>query len=91
MKYKIQTTDGCVAGGTTINGKDWSGEYIPTTMNEEERKDFFEYLMGKIEEEYNDGSIHIDSLISLFHYDDYHCSSPCDQCGDSVTTRTWEL
>ena len=35
MKYKIQITDGCIVSGTIINGKNWSGKYVPTTMNEE--------------------------------------------------------
>ena len=91
MKYKIEINQGCTAYGTVVNGKDWSGEYPATTMTEEERNEFYEYLLSKIKEGYDDGSICIDDLIRLFHYDGCSWGPVCDQCGDSVMTESWEL
>lgn len=91
MKYKIVISEGCVASGITFNDRDWHGEYEPTLMSESEKDEAVEYLLEKVREGLKDGSVLIHHLIELFCPDDTEYGETCDQCGDSVTTRTWEL
>lgn len=91
MKYKIVISEGCIANAITFNDKDWSGAYEPTLMSVSERNDAVEYLLDQIREGLKDGSVLIVDVIQCFSADETEYSEPCDQCGDSVTTRTWEL
>jgi len=91
VKYKIVISEGCTANAITFNDKDWSGEYEPTLMSVSERNDAVEYLLDQIREGLKDGTVIINELIECFTPDETEYSETCDQCGDSVTTRTWEL
>ena len=91
MKYKIVISEGCIANAITFNDKDWSGAYEPTLMSVSERNDAVEYLLDQIREGLKDGSVLIVDVIQCFSADETEYSETCDQCGDSVMTRTWEL
>ena len=60
-------------------------------MSESEKNDAVEFLLEKIREGLKDGTVVINELIECFSPDKTEYSETCDQCGDSVTTRTWEL
>ena len=74
-----------------FNDKDWVGEYEPMLMSESEKNDAVEFLLEKIREGLKDGTVAINQLIECFSPDETEYSETCDQCGDSVTTRTWEI
>jgi hypothetical protein len=92
MKYKIEITEGCIAYGMTVNGKNIGGDYEPTRMSEQEVDEMIDYLIGKVREGINDQTILLEDLIRLFQYDSCeHDDEPCDQCGDYVSTTRWEI
>jgi hypothetical protein len=91
MKYKVEISSGCTASAFTINGKDWCGSYEPTLMSDTEREEFVEYLFATLKNGLNDGTVLLTDLINCFSYDDYEYSDTCEQCGDSVETKIWEL
>lgn len=91
MKYKVVISEGCTANGLEVNGRSWNSEYIPTTLTEEERTEFVNYLFDKIKEGYETGEIGITELVRLFYYDDCEISPTCETCGDSVVTEYREL
>ncbi len=77
MKYKITISEGCTAFYTEINGKFVGGE--------DPRYDFFK-------EERKQCTVQLDDLIKCFQPDSWHYDDEsCDQCGDTVSTQTWEL
>lgn len=82
---KIVVARGCTADSLEFNGKD----IRELTYQEEE--EIIDYLLKNVKIQIQEGSITLDQLIELFQYDDYESSEPCDQCGDSVTTTTWNI
>ena len=85
-KYKIEITEGCTAFNTTINGEsisDLPEEYVDQVID---------YVLAQIRESYNRKEIGFNNIIQVLHYDDYeHDPTICEQCGDSVSTTTWNI
>lgn len=85
-KYKIVETTGCTAFSFTINDKEIAD--IP----EQEQEEILNYLFEQIKERIKENNIQLDDVIHLFHYDDYeYDNEPCEQCGDTVSTTTWNI
>lgn len=83
---KIVKTEGCTASDWTFDGKSLS------EISPDEQEQIFIYLCLKFKEQMKDGCLAITNLVEIFHYDDYgHDEYPCDQCGDCVSTTTWEI
>jgi hypothetical protein len=61
-------------------------------MDKTETDDFVEYLLIKIKDRINDGSLFVTDLVGLFQYDDFEYDPlSCDQCGSSTSTTTWKI
>lgn len=85
-KYKFVQTTGCTAFDFTVNG-----ESI-VDISEEKQSEIIDYLLLKVKEEYSQGSILIGNIVEMFQYDDYeHDPEQCDQCGDTVSSTTWNI
>lgn len=80
---KIVISEGCMAYGFSVDGVDLSDFGEPKLV---------EYLLPKIKEGLDNGTITINKVIELFQYDNCDFSdSSCETCGDVVTTTTWEI
>jgi hypothetical protein len=85
-KYKFIETTGCTAFDFTVNEKSFS--VLSTTEYDE----MLNYLFEKIKEGIGEQTILLENVIHLFQYDDYeHDPHVCEQCGDSVSTTTWNI
>jgi hypothetical protein len=85
-KYKFIETTGCTAFDFTVNGKSFSD------ITNEEHDEILNYLFLKIKEGINEQTILLENVIHLFQYDDYEYDDHiCEQCGDTVTTTTWNI
>jgi len=85
-KYKFVETTGCTAFDFTANGKSLS------ELTSEERDELLNHLFIKIKEGVDGQAILLESVVQLFQYDDYeHDPNICEQCGDTVTTTTWNI
>jgi hypothetical protein len=86
MKYEVVKSEGCLSFGTTVNGKDWSGEYEPNLMTESEKEEFVDYLLQEFKKQLKDNTVDINGLINCFQYDSYgQKKRSCETCGDSVS------
>jgi hypothetical protein len=89
-KYKIIKSEGCTSFGTTVNGQNVYGEFEP--MCESQINEFVDYLCERFKEERKMCTVQLDDLIKCFQPDSWHYDDePCDQCGDTVSSQTWEL
>ena len=85
-KYKFVETTGCTAFDFTVDDRSFS------ELSEQEYNDMLNYLFQKIKEGIGEQTILLENVIHLFQYDDYeHDPHVCDQCGDSVSTTTWNI
>lgn len=85
-KYKIIETTGCTAFDFSINEKSLS-EYT-----KEELDEILDYLFIKIKEGINENTILFNDVVKLFQPDDWeYDKEPCGQCGDTVSTETWNI
>ena len=85
-KYKIVETTGCTAFGFSINDKCIS-EYTKQDLEQ-----ILDYLFIKIKEGIKDNTILFENVVQLFQYNDYeHDPHICEQCGDTVSTTTWNI
>ena len=85
-KYKFIETTGCTAFNFTVNDKSFS------ELSNQEYEEMLNYLLGKIKEGIGEQTILLEEVVRLFQYDDYeHDPHVCDQCGDSVSTTTWNI
>jgi len=85
-RYKFVEVDGCTAFDFSVNDKQVGD------MSEEEYNQMIDYLFVKIKENINEQTIRFRDLVSLFQYDEYVCDpESCDQCGDTVSTTTWNI
>lgn len=85
-KYKFIETTGCTAFDFTVNDRSFS------ELSEQEYNEMLNYLFEKIKEGISEQTILLENVIHLFQYDDYeHDPHICDQCGDSVSTTTWNI
>ena len=85
-KYKFIETTGCTAFDFTVNEKSFS------ELSNTEYDEMLNYLFEKIKEGIGEQTILLENVIHLFQYDDYeHDPHVCEQCGDSVSTTTWNI
>lgn len=85
-KHKIEITEGCTAFGTSINDRNIID--IP----KEEIEEIIDYLLAQVKESYNRSEILLEDIVNLFQYDDWERDQePCEQCGDTVSTTTWNI
>jgi len=85
-KYKFIETTGCTAFDFTVNNKSFS------ELSNQEYDEMLNYLFVKIKEGISEQTILLEDVIRLFQYDDYEYDpNICEQCGDSVSTTTWNI
>ena len=85
-KYKIVETTGCTAFDFSINDKSISD------YTEEELDEILDYLFIKIKNSLKENTILFNDVVKLFQADDWeYDSEPCSQCGDTVSTETWNI
>lgn len=85
-KYKFVETTGCTAFDFTVNDKAFS------ELSEQEYNEMLDYLFVKIKEGINEQTILLEDVVKMFQYDDYEYDPHiCEQCGDSVSTTTWNI
>jgi hypothetical protein len=84
---KIVIREGCTAYNTTIDGvsiSDLPKKYIEDVL--------LDKVLAELKKRVLQNNIDINSLIQVIEYDNYESSEePCDQCGDHVTTTTWNI
>ena len=80
---KIVISQGCTAFYTTIDGK---------PISEVNQGELLGYLLQKVKEEVVAGTISIDNVIELLQPDDEeYDENACEQCGDTVNKRIWNI
>ena len=85
-KYKFIETTGCTAFDFTVNEKSFS------VLSNTEYDEMLNYLFEKIKEGIGEQTILLENVIHLFQYDDYEYDpTVCEQCGDTVSTTTWNI
>ena len=85
-KYKFIETTGCTAFNFTINDKQFS------ELSEQEYDEMLSYLFVKIKQGIKEQTTLLEDVVKLFQPDDWeHDPEPCDQCGDTVSTTTWNI
>jgi hypothetical protein len=85
-KYKFEEVTGCTSFDFLVNGKSLSD--IP--KNDQDQ--ILDYLFVKIKEGIKENTIQLESVVQLFQYDDYEYDDHvCEQCGDTVSTTTWNI
>lgn len=85
-KYKFVETEGCTAFDFTVNDRPVGD------MSEKEYNEMLEYLFVKIKEGIDEQTVRFRDIVSLFQYDNYEYDpNICEQCGDSVSTTTWNI
>jgi hypothetical protein len=82
---KVVQTYGCTAASFTVDGVEVND------LTDEEKQKFEDVLFANLREALRDHSLTHERLVECLQYDDYETSEPCDQCGDSVSTTTWNL
>jgi hypothetical protein len=85
-KYKFEEVTGCTAFNFLVNSKSLSD------IAENDQDEILEYLFVKIKESIKENTIQLESVVQLFQYDDYEYDDHvCGQCGDTVSTTTWNI
>lgn len=85
-KYKFVETTGCTAFNFTVNDKEFS------EVSNEEYDEMLDYLFAKVKEGLAEQTILLENVIHLFQYDDWeHDPHVCEQCGDTVSSATWNI
>jgi hypothetical protein len=85
-KYKIEITEGCTAYGTAINNRN------VLDIPEEEMDEIVDYILAQVRESYNQRGTLFEDIIKLLQPDDWkYDPEPCDQCGDTVSSTTWNI
>ena len=85
-KYKFEEVTGCTAFDFLVNGKSLSD------ITENNQDEILDYLIIKIKEGIKENTIQFQNVVQLFQYDDYeHDDHVCGQCGDTVSTTTWNI
>jgi hypothetical protein len=85
-KYKFIETTGCTAFDFIVNEKSLS------ELSKQEINEILDYLFVKVKEGINENTILFTDVVKLFQPDDWeHDPEPCDQCGDTVSTETWNI
>lgn len=92
MKYKINISEGCTAGGhLEVNGVAYSCEDPRYELTKEQREKFHEDLFTEIRRMFDNGEIGVNDLVQLLHVEDTHYSETCDQCFDRMVTTYYEF
>lgn len=82
---KIVETSGCTVDSLTFDGIDprdpgWNEAAVTDA------------LIAKLREALVARTVQLRSVVNLFQYDSHETDAePCDQCGDIVSTTTWNL
>ena len=85
-KYKFVETTGCTAFDFTVNDKSFSD------VSKSEKDEMLNYLFEKIKEGVGEQTILLEDVVKLFQYDEYEYDPHvCEQCGDTVSTTTWNI
>ena len=85
-KYKFVETTGCTAFDFSVNDRAFSD------LTDQEYNEMLDYLFVKIKEGICEQTILLEDVIKLFQYDDWeHDPNICEQCGDSISTTTWNI
>ena len=85
-EYKVTLTEGCVAYSFQVNDTLWGEEEA------EEKKDFLETLAAWVGEKIRQEEIDPQEIVALFNPDKFEQDSePCEQCGDTVSWKTWNI
>ena len=85
-KYKFVETTGCTAFDFTVNDKSFS------ELSDQEYNEMLNYLFEKIKDGISEHTVLLEDVIRLFQYDDYEYDpNTCEQCGDNVSTTTWNI
>lgn len=82
---KIEIYQGCTANDTVIDGKSVSD------MTSSEQDMIVEELLQKAKEAIMRNEVQMIDIIEMFQYEDFTVGPTCDQCGDNVTTRIYNL
>lgn len=82
---KIVIREGCTSNSIIVDGKQLAD------YTKQEQDMLIEELIVKMKLGISRGELQICDLIRLFQYDDFKCAEPCDQCGDSSTTTTYNI
>lgn len=86
MKFKFEKIEGCTAFNFLVNGDSFYD------LSEDKQKEIVDYLFERLKEAYINKEVDIQGLCENFSPTDYEYEKdPCDQCGDNVSTTTWEL
>jgi hypothetical protein len=92
VKYKITISEGCTAFYTEINGKFVGGEDPRYDFTEKEIDELIDYLCEQFKKELKQHTVSLNDLIQCFQPDNWETDEhDCEQCGDSVHRRYWEL
>jgi hypothetical protein len=71
------------------------GAYVGDMMdfiNDDEYNEMLNYLFVKIKEGIGEQTTLLEDVVKLFQPDDWeHDPNICEQCGDSVSTTTWNI
>ena len=85
-KYQFVQTTGCTAFDFTVNGDSFSD------LAEDKQEEILDYLLIKLKERFKENNINLENIVELFHYDDYEYDNyACEQCGDTVSSTTWNI
>jgi hypothetical protein len=85
-RYKFVEVDGCTAFDFSVNDKQVGD------MSEEEYNQMIDYLFVKIKEGLENHEVRFRDIVSLFQHDEFkYDEDPCEQCGDTVSTTTWNI
>lgn len=85
-KYRFIETTGCTAFNFTVNDK------LFTELSEQEYNEILDYLFVEIKKGISEQTILFEDVVKLFQPDDWkHDPEPCDQCGDTISTTTWNI
>jgi len=90
LKYKVVNREGCLSYGISINDKEWSSDYEPVQMSDQEKEEFVDFLLEEFKRQLKDNTVSIDELLGCFQYDSCEKEDGyCETCGDSVSETTW--
>lgn len=92
MKYKINISNGCTAGGhLEVNGISYSGEDDRYALSYSDRKKFQDDLFIELRRMLNNYEMPIQHLVELLHVEDQEYLPTCETCGDNMVTTYYEF